>query len=337
MARNAPPGTTFCFSLTLWASLLAAFALCCTISPNARAMQIAVWGDQLILSGPVVDGDRARIEDRLAQSPQVTTVILRDSPGGDAATGYRLGEAFRAKGLRTAVSGFCYSSCSRMFLGGTVRVFTDDMPPDATNVGFHGHYDGSGHLEREAVAQFGLKDWIIRYSDGKADPALVERWINIPINVGMMHFFHPELVRHNGVATFMCQGPNPPGKTVFDCEPIARTALDLGIITSLDVISSHDFEAARAAMPRSLAPSGYAQINDVDKVPLTVPQGQSEYRRFLSVGPPRAFAVAPDRSHWAWNAGISNAAVAALVRCQARAGQTCSLYAVDNDVVWSGH
>ena len=89
-------------------------------------------------------------------------------------------------------------------------------------------------------------------------------------------------------------------------------------------------------MPRSLAPSGYAQIGDVDKVPLTVPQGHSEYLRFLSSGPPRAFAVAPDRSHWAWNAGIANAAIFALVRCAARAGQACRLYAVDNNVIWTG-
>ena len=61
-------------------------------------------------------------------------------PGGDAPTGYKVGELFRQKGLRTAISGFCYSSCSRMFLGGKVRVLTDDAPPDATEVGFHGHY-----------------------------------------------------------------------------------------------------------------------------------------------------------------------------------------------------
>jgi len=330
-----PPDIAGCFARSLWASLLVAFMLGGAAPRYACAMAITVSGDQLILIGPVVNGDFAQVQDRLAHAPQVTTVILRDSPGGDIDTGYRLGEQFRARGLRTAVSGFCYSSCSRLFLGGKVRVFTDDAPPNATDVGFHGHYNGNGNLLPDVVARFGLKDWIVRYSDGKADPALVERWINIPVNIGMIHFFHPGLVQHGGVSTFMCQGPNPPGKTVFDCEPIARTALDLGIITSLDVISSNDFMAARAAMPRSLAPSGYARIGEVDKVPLVVPQGIGEYRRFLAAGPPRAFAVAPDRSHWAWNSGIANATAAALVRCAARAGQPCSLYAVNNDVVWS--
>jgi hypothetical protein len=211
----------------------------------AAAMDARTVGDELILSGPVVNGDLARIQAALAQSPQINTVILRDSPGGDIATGYRVGELFRAKGLRTAVSGYCYSSCSRMFLGGKVRVFTDDVPLTRTHVGFHGHYARDGLLMPEQVSRYGLKDWIIRYSDGKADPALVERWINIPMNTGMIHFFHPGQVQVNGVSTFMCQRRPPRGQTVFDCEPIPKTALDLGIITSLDIIRSNDVAPSR--------------------------------------------------------------------------------------------
>jgi hypothetical protein len=211
------------------------------IHPQAiSAMDAKVVGDQLILSGPVMSGDLDKIRDALAASPAISTVILRNSPGGDIATGYRTGELLREKGLRTAVSGYCYSSCSRMFLGGQVRVFTDDMPLERTNVGFHGHYDRDGKLMPDVVKRFGLADWIIRYSDGKADPVLVERWVNIPVNVGMIHFFHPTKVRHNGASTFMCQGPNPPGQTVFDCERISKTALDLGVITSLEIIRSND-------------------------------------------------------------------------------------------------
>ena len=240
-------------------SFFIGFLLVAILPSTAITMDVKPAGDQLILTGPVVSGDLDRVQNILAQSPGITTVILRYSPGGHAPTGYKVGELFREKGLRTAVSGYCYSSCSRMFLGGKVRVLTDDAPPDATEVGFHGHYDATGQLQPSVVEQLGLKQWIIRYSDGKADPALVERWINIPIGVGMIHFFHPGLARMNGVSTFMCQGPNPPGKTVFDCEPITRTALDLGIITSLDIISSNDLVAARAAMPQSLESSAMRQ------------------------------------------------------------------------------
>ncbi len=221
-------------------ALYLAAVLSISLASGSAAMEARVVGDQLILPGPVVNGDLDKIRDALAASPQVTTVILRNSPGGDAPTGYQTGELLREKGLRTAVSGYCYSSCSRMFLGGRVRLFTDDFPMERTNVGFHGHYDHEGKLLPELVARYGLREWIIRYSDGKADPALVERWINIPVNVGMIHFFHPGVVRHHGASTFMCQGPMPPGLTWFSCEPVPKTALDLGVMTSLDIVRSND-------------------------------------------------------------------------------------------------
>ena len=79
---------------------------------------------------------------------------------------------------------------------------------------------------------------------------MVERWLSIPIGVRMIHFFHPGLMQRNGVLTFMCQGPNPPGKTVFDREPITRTALDLRIITSLDIDSRNDLATALRMLRR---------------------------------------------------------------------------------------
>jgi hypothetical protein len=111
--------------------------------------------------------------------------------------------------------------------------------PENNNVGFHGHYDRMGHLNANLVRQYGLRDWIITYSDGKADPALVERWINVPNSRGMIHFFHPGLVNRDGVSTFMCEGDEGQ-RSVFACEPIAKTALDLGIITSLDLVHCAD-------------------------------------------------------------------------------------------------
>ena len=144
------------------------------ISPG-HAMEIKPMGDQLILSGPVVAGDYDAVASSLSFNPQTKTIILRNSPGGDVPTGYHLGELFRQKSLETAVSGFCYSSCSRLFLGGKERYFTDDYPPEYAQIGLHGHYDGKGDLNAASVNALHLKDWIIRYSDGRADEALVER------------------------------------------------------------------------------------------------------------------------------------------------------------------
>jgi hypothetical protein len=219
-----------------------------TNSPSrSSAMELKVVGDQLILGGRVVGDEPGKVTDVLAKHPEIDTVILRNSPGGNAPAGYQVGQLLRERGLRTAVSGYCYSSCSRMFLGGRNRYYTDDYPPEETNVGFHGHYYANGSLNAGLVSQYGLRDWIIKYSDGKADPQLVERWINIPYSRGMIHFFHPGLLTRAGVSTFMCRGDEPT-RLVFACESIARTALDLGVATSLDIVHSADQAEVRAAI-----------------------------------------------------------------------------------------
>jgi hypothetical protein len=211
-----------------------------TLSPaHPSAMELKVVGNQLILSGRVVGNEPGRVTEALAKNPEIDTVILRNSPGGDAPAGYQTGQLLRERGLRTAVSGYCYSSCSRMFLGGQTRYFTDDFLPEDTNIGFHGHYYANGSLNAGLVRQYGLRDWIIRYSDGKADARLVDRWIKIPYSRGMIHFFHPGLVARGGASTFMCQGDEPT-RLVFACEPVARTAFDLGVVTSLDIVHSAD-------------------------------------------------------------------------------------------------
>jgi hypothetical protein len=206
---------------------------------KALAMELKIVDHQLILSGRVAGDELEKVREALASSPEIDTVVLRNSPGGNAPAGYRVGELLRDHGLRTAVSGYCYSSCSRMFLGGSTRYFTNDYQPENNDVGFHGHYDRMGRLDAKLVRQYGLRDWIIKYSDSKADPALVERWINIPYSRGMIHFYHSGLVRRAGTSTFICQGDESP-RSIFDCEPVNKTAVDLGIVTSLDLVHSAD-------------------------------------------------------------------------------------------------
>jgi hypothetical protein len=216
-----------------------ALALMALMSARTLGMELRLVGNQLILSGHVVGDEPEKVREAFATSSEIDTVVLRNSPGGDAPAGYQVGQMLRERGVRTAVSGYCYSSCSRMFLGGSTRYFTDDYVPESNNIGFHGHYDRMGRLNANLVRQYGLRDWIIKYSDGKADPALVERWINIPYSRGMIHFFHPGLVKRASVSTFMRQGDEGQ-RSVFYREPIARTALDLGIITSLDLVHCAD-------------------------------------------------------------------------------------------------
>jgi hypothetical protein len=320
--------------MTPWNRPAPALALALTLlslAVPAMGMEIRTEGDQLILSGSVTGDEFSRVQDALAASPAIKTIILRNSLGGDAPTGYQLGALFRERGFHTAVSGYCYSSCSRMLLGGRVRQFTSDYPAEFTEVGFHGHYGRDGKLNAAYVARLGLAAWIEKYSDGKADPALVERWVNIPFASGMMHFYHPDIAKAHGAATFMCQGNE--GGSVFNCEAFKRTALDLGIITSTDLVASNDQAALRATIPATIVPSGWGSLTDIDKVPLET-AGRAEYQRFLKAPLPRSFAISPNGWNWAWNGGSSDALPLSLSRCHQRSGSACSLYAVDNDVVW---
>ena len=319
-----------------WLAFVVAALAGLSLPSLARAMEITVLGDQLILSGPVVARDHEAVVSALGANPQIRTVILRNSPGGDAPTGYQLGELFRQKSLQTAVSGYCYSSCSRLFLGGKERYFTDDYPPAYTQIGFHGHYDRYGDLNAASVTELHLKDWIIRYSDGKADPALVERWINIPRGNGLIHFYDPALVSIHGRSTFMCQGTESGHPPIFDCEAIPKTALDLGVATSTRPVHSNDQRQIRQTILPTPPGSGYAEITDETKLPGLGETARLQYRRFLAAPSPRAFAIAPFGSAWAWSSRqVPDAAWRALTQCAARAQQSCRLYAVDDTVVWA--
>ena len=80
------------------------------------------------------------------------------------------------------------------------------------------------------------------------------------------------------------------------------------------------------------APTSFAKLDEIDKVPVGPAQRESAYRRFLDGKTPRAYAVGADGAmDWAngdWAMGR------ALGNCQQRRGAPCKLYAVDNDVVW---
>jgi dienelactone hydrolase len=79
-------------------------------------------------------------------------------------------------------------------------------------------------------------------------------------------------------------------------------------------------------------PSGFAPLIDEGAVPYLNAQGRVGYEKFLMMGRPRAFAIAPDGGWAASSLGMDPVA-AVLTRCNA-AHKDCRLYAVDGDVVW---
>jgi hypothetical protein len=232
--------TTCFFILTL----VSAIAVLATLCATAHAMEMVVTGNTIILSGAVKGDEPSLVKAAFAANPQIDLVVLRNSYGGDANAGYRVGEYLREIGVTTAVSGYCISSCSRMFLGGKTRLFTDDYPPDRTFVGFHGHYSVTGNLDRASTEKRGLYDWIIRFSDGKADPELVKRWVTIQKNNGAANFFHPDVATHLGHSVFFCDGWQR--KKPTECETIPTDAIARGVATDTRRISSPD----KATLPQ---------------------------------------------------------------------------------------
>ena len=82
------------------------------------------------------------------------------------------------------------------------------------------------------------------------------------------------------------------------------------------------------------APSGFAAIDDVGRIPAIGDKGRTAWATYLDEPPPKAFAISPHGS-WAWRGGDPAAMRVALERCsKGFAKEPCQLYAVDDNVVW---
>lgn len=228
-----------------------ALALLCALAAlPLHAMDIKTCGEQVILSGKVEGNEYSRLKDVFAGNPLLKVAVLRNSPGGNADVGYRVAELFREKGIATYVSGYCRSSCSRFFLGGKERYFTDDYPAAQTQVGFHSNYRDSGEIV--PGAPYKLQQFIAQYTDGKADKALVETWTNLANRRGFAYFFHPSaLKRQDGVSVLLCQGHERSSQRWQSCQKVGgHDALSMGVATSPEVKHSCDAEGLRALAPR---------------------------------------------------------------------------------------
>ena len=76
---------------TVWTAL--PLVMMSTFSPRQPlAMELKIVGNQIILSGPVVGDEPDKVKEALASSPGIDTVILRNSPGGNALAGYQVGQ-----------------------------------------------------------------------------------------------------------------------------------------------------------------------------------------------------------------------------------------------------
>lgn len=315
---------------------------CSRTAPTGLALMLAcaelsamthnVVGNALILSGEVVYQDLERAKRTLDASKNITHVVLRNSMGGNSWTGYRMGELFRERGLTTVVSGHCVSSCSRLFLGGKARMFSDDFPASLTYVGFHGHYD-FGKLNVEAVKKNDQVAWTKKFTDNKIDPKLLDRWINIERRAGDVRFYPSGVGTRWKAQTFLCQGSESRRPNL--CEKISTDAMKEGIVTTRETYSSTDAASLPYKQREKQHPTTrYAALEEIAKLPAKSVNARRDYEQFLNAALPRAFAISRDARTVAWNANSARAADVALETCNKKSANPCRLYAVDERIVF---
>jgi hypothetical protein len=192
---------------------------------------------ELVMAGTVRGTELEQLKSWLAQHPEIDTILLKNSNGGNAAAGYAVGEFIREKGLATGLIGRCVSSCSRMFLGGKKRFFTTELPSEKTMIGFHGNYGADGKLlpDRSPL----LKGWVIKHLGWNEDQQrqfepLVDLWVNIETNAGMLYFFDEETTKEPGGSSVVyCSGTESrQSDRLAACErKPGLTARGIGLIT----------------------------------------------------------------------------------------------------------
>ena len=245
--------------------ILPAATLLLALSAPAIAMDVKVVGDHLIMSGPVDGTEIARFRDVAAgpDAERIKTVILRDSGGGDHWTAIRAGQYIRDMGWRTAVSGYCFSACAIMFLGGVERHFTDDKPVLQTQIGFHGSYNvehsqRGGKDSSNQQATYESMHWLTTRSGGKVSEDMLDRLAKLE-KTELVHFFDsPRLTKPGQVSVFVCSSTKQDSKK--KCKPIAGADVYReGIVTSPMLIRSNDRLASPQLAPNGLAPSAPEQ------------------------------------------------------------------------------
>jgi hypothetical protein len=191
--------------------ILTALALFGFAASPAMAMDMAVDGpfQTVTLSGKVEEGDCDRLTDVLTNNPAIRLVVLKDSTGGNAASGYCIGARIRKRNLHTTIDGYCLSSCSRMWLGGVERT----LRTQTSHVGLHANYNDDGTIMPSSTQT--LRTWLPEYAPD-IDRGLMERWTELPTNRWMMNFYNTRAE--------LCEGR--------ECKPVdGRNARNAGLAT----------------------------------------------------------------------------------------------------------
>lgn len=179
-------------------SLLAALGP--AASPASWAMEFNLVDSTLVMSGPVVGDDLARLKDQLA----------------------------------TAVSGKCESACGLIFLGGKERSFSDGKSLNVTMVGLHGAH----HTETKQampVMSARIAHFIRNMTDARFPGDLLDRTVYPKDPSDFMYTFHPLRFRDKSVprGVMECK-KQPDGK--FKCTMVdGLDGFAIGVITKPEI------------------------------------------------------------------------------------------------------
>jgi hypothetical protein len=185
------------------------------IACDAWAMEMQVSGDRLILSGFINLQDYDKFT--RAITPSVRTVVLTNSPGGARVAGQRIAHEIRRRGLSTVAMGNCVSSCANLFLGGIDRRLADST----SYLAFHSNYTNpSGNPSATHMAE--LASFYTKMNP-KLPDSMIKLFLGKKQNGAV--FFSKQETRN-------CDGTEP--ERPSGCPIIPETALEMGIITSMD-------------------------------------------------------------------------------------------------------
>jgi hypothetical protein len=117
------------------------------VSSKAMALEVRLENTIITLSGKL-DMPPAGMKDaetflKMARdNPQVKTIHLENMPGGSVDVADSIAKFVGLYRLTTVVSGTCASACTRIFMMGDKRQFSNKLPLNETYIGLHGIMQG---------------------------------------------------------------------------------------------------------------------------------------------------------------------------------------------------
>jgi len=149
---------------------------------------------------------------------------------------------------------------------------------------------------------------------------------------------HAGFVAAGGQAELVAYGPfGSDSHAMFG----SRAGLPIWLPRVLAAMAAVDLPVARLQAsdePADLPappPSGFAQVDELDRVPLRTDRAREGYASWLRAESPKAFAIHAGQGNWASASGGERPIARALANCERFAKAACRLYAVDEAVVWS--